>query len=189
MNRRLVLFGGLVLLAGVVAAFVYFRRAPARTEQEATALAAGENAIPGPSPLANVFEAPGIVSKRLGSLRLYVSVQSEIPIRKTSPDQSQDQMLERVPIRVVLENETYKPLTMRDVTSNAEVFTVKVMKDGSEIFSAHQLSSEITEWKPAERKNFTIEWPLQEAVAGNYLITVTTGFGDRDTVQIRTSLK
>jgi hypothetical protein len=193
--RRLVIVCCVGLLAIAGAIVIYRSRDRSEESTQPPALAANDLSVPGPARLPDYLEAPGVVSKRFGSLRLYVAVQSEIPILKTAAGQAPEgEVLDRVPIRIVLENETYHPLNMtRDVKAGEDLFTVAVRRVDSgaerEVFATRQSSLEASDWTPAERKTFTIDWPLQEAIAGNYLILVTPGFDDRSTIQIRTTLK
>jgi hypothetical protein len=148
--------------------------------------------LPGPAQLPDYLERRGMVSERLGSIRLYVLVSPEIQIQRTVEGQDRIVILDRVPIRVVLENETYSPLSLQEAQiSNAELFSVTVTKTDSneEVFTAHQLSAEVTGWTPAERKTFNIDWPLSSPTPGTYLITLTPSFGEKNALQIRTTLK
>lgn len=145
------------------------------------------NAV-GPTPLPEYFEAPDLASRRIGPLRLYVVVENQIPIQKGQ------EKLDRIPIRIALENETYRKLDLlQDIAPGNELFKVTVVRgeDGSqeEVFTSQQPASEISGWEPAERKTFIIDWPIKEPIPGSYLISVTPGFGSRDTVRIRTVFK
>jgi len=193
MTRRYLLSGAVILVVSVIGFTVYRSRRPVVTPVPSTSNNV-EKKLPGPAKLPDYFERPSVVSKRLGSIRLYVAVTSEIPVEKTDAQSGSVTLLDRVPIRVVLENETYRALTLNEAVNASEnLFDVSVSKLESsasrEVFIAHQSSSEVIGWEPAERKTFTIDWPLAEPMRGSYVVAVTPGFGDRSTVQIRTTLK
>jgi hypothetical protein len=195
MTKRHLIAGAVILLVSVGLLFTLAcSKTPPSTPPttDPIELAKSAQKLPGPAQLPDLFERRGLISKRFGSVRLYVLVSPEIQIQRTVEGQDRTVILDRVTIRVVLENETYSPLSLQEAQiSTADLFTLTVTKSDSneEVFTAHQLSAEVSGWEPAERKTFNIDWPLESPAPGTYLIAVTAGFGDRSTVQIRTTLR
>jgi hypothetical protein len=177
-----------LLAAGSAVAFFRWRPSPQGDDGVITTSGAVVDArvLPGPTPLPDYVEAPNLVSQRIGRLRLYVAVPNEIALYQAGSNLP----LATVPIRVVLENETYKELdATKDFAGGLFVVTVTREDGAAQIFNSEQTSEGLTHWGPAERKSFVLEWPIQDAVAGHYVISVTPGFGERTPVRIRTVFK
>ncbi|MCA1632719.1 MAG: hypothetical protein LC802_03120 [Acidobacteria bacterium] len=188
----------LVVLAGG-AAFYYFRH---RTQQPlARPLAGREQDIQSSrvaavreTPLPNLLQQPGLVSRRFAPMRLYVSVAPEIAIKRTDggADSSKDEILDIVPILIVLENDSYQEVdARRDLKlEGEELFNVFVTHSASGIVFRHSEPAVETVWGPAERKTFKVPWqPTIESLPGECVISMRLAFGGSDEVQIRTRLK
>ena len=184
----------LILTAG--GALYYFRSRPPSTERATVAPPPGAD-TPAPAasvvketPLPDSLEQPGLVSRRFGPMRLYVSVAPEVALRR-APDAADGATLESVPILIVLENDSYREVdARRDLAlTGDELFSVSVTDPArGELFRDRETSADFV-WKPAERRSFTFHWRPADVAPGEYVITVKLAFGDLGETQIRTRLK
>ena len=116
MNRRAAVTVAVVLVACLAAAggfFIYRSRSGTVSTSELSSTKTPQTPTPaGPTPLPDFFESPGLVCRRTEPLRLYVALAREISLHKPDAGGAQfpGQTLARVPIVVVLENDTYKKL-------------------------------------------------------------------------------
>jgi len=200
MSRPKGVIAALVALLVVAGAVAIYRRRPTGPPAQIS-LAADSPTPPkrsGPTPLPDFFESPGLVSRRTGPLRLYVTVKSEVTIRKTdakgATNSAGNDILARVPILVVFENDSYQKLDAgRDLAlTGADLFTVEILREGTsrqEVFSYREPISDLTGWEPAERKTFTVSWPTIGVAPGDYVISVKPAFGKQEKLEIHTILK
>jgi hypothetical protein len=104
-----------------------------------------------------------------------------------------------IPILIVFENETYRPLTATAVGwIGNSLCTVRIarMPDGGgevEIFQTEVPMPTRLDWLSAERRSISVNWPLHEAgseavVAGRYKIAVRLGLPDQPEIEIYTRL-
>jgi hypothetical protein len=195
----------LAVAAGV--AFYSWRRGPSGVTTPPTNADVAAATTPGvvivdATPLPAAFESPGLVSRRLGPLRLYVSVAPEVALTKTADlgkmgtgnvggSQPEGERLASVPIRVVLENDSYREVdARRDLSLDGEeLFQVSVSGADSGVVFSESRSAEETVWEPAERKTFDVAWRPGGAPPGEYVVAVKLAFGGPGEVKIRTRLK
>lgn len=190
MRRRLLA----ALAALAIAAALYYVRRPTRdgaqgqtggaTEQTVTAAGL---VIVDATPLPATYEKPGLVSRRFGAMRVYVSAAPEISIKGAT----QDGTLDAVPLLVIFENDSYRELdARRDLgLDGAELFSIEVRDpSGAVVFRDTQPAEEAV-WGPAERKTFIRRWPPHAPVRGQYVISLKPYFSDADEVQLRISLR
>lgn len=187
------LLAALAALA-VVGAAVYYARRPTGTNTQSQAdEAVGQTVTPSgliivdATPLPAAFEKAGLVSRRFGAMRVYVSAAPEIAIR----DAAKGGTLDLVPILVVLENDSYRELdARRDLgLDGAELFSVEVRDPSGSVVFRDTRPAEDVVWGPAERKTFKLSWPPLANAPGQYVIVLKPAFGKAGEVQLRTRLK
>ena len=200
MSRRAAVTLIVLLFAGIAAAagYIYYRshRQTVSAPVTETTQIMQPTVHRGPTPLPEFFESPGLVSRRAEPLRLYVAVAREISLSQLNPGSPQEsgQRLTRVPIVVVLENDTYQKVDFDSALAptGQNLFTLAINREGpnsEEVFNYRELRAELSGWEPAERKSFTVSWPIVAASPGNYLVTVTPAFGKQEPLKIHTTLR
>lgn len=149
----------------------------------------------GPTPLPDFFESPGLVSRKDGPVRMYLTIAPDIALSKRASGAplAPDQVLTNVPILVVLENDTYQTLDAANdlQLTGGDLFTLAITGAGTDpeaVFSYSEAQAELSGWRPAERKTFTVLWPTTTTAPGTYLISVRPAFGKQETLQIHTTL-
>ncbi len=197
MNRRTATVVLLIAVLAAVGGFIFYRYRsvvvvvqPTESATEPVPIAPG-----GPTPLPDSFESAGLVSRRYGSLRIYLAVPREISLTRNDREGSgqTSKTLASIPIAVVIENDTYKKADLAADPSGDDLFTLTVSREGeegAEVFSHREpRAPESSEWRPAERKTFTVSWPATNINPGVYSISLRPAFGTQETVQIRTAIR
>jgi hypothetical protein len=139
-------------------------------------------------------EEPGVTSRLIGLLRTYVAVAEEVRL-----DFSADAPGARVaslPILIVFENETYRPLPAADVGwVGKSLCTVRVarMPDAGgeiEVFQTEVPLPTRADFLSAERRSVSVDWPLRdgEVASGRYKVSVRLALPDEPAVEIYTRL-
>ena len=170
----------------VVALAVRARRA---TDSAAAAVAATPvPALPDIGrPLPPSFDRPGVVSRQIGLLRVYLAVVPEI-VREKAPQMPL--ITDTVPILLVLENDTYQPLAgtalgwLGGQLAAVTVYRVGAGGRDEEVFQTDLPLPARADWLSAERRNFTVDWPLPAGTSGHYRITVQLALPDQPTLEI-----
>ena len=132
----------------------------------------------------------------MGLLRTYVAVPEEIRLDPaTDPSGLR---VAHVPILIVFENESYRPLPAADLgwigRSLCTVRVMRVPERGSEVevFQNEVSLPARADWLSAERRSITVDWPLrggaEEAGAGLYRVSVRLALPDEPAVEIYTRL-
>jgi hypothetical protein len=139
-------------------------------------LSAAEQAAIGQRP-PEVVAAPGIAGRRCGALRVFVAVPPQIPAGRAAV----------VPIRIALDNDTYGWLAADALMLEAgQLFSVAVKgpENDAAIWQGDGPKERPSGWRAAERKEFTIDWPIASTghAPGRYAIELTLGFGARERV-------
>lgn len=149
-----------------VPAYVKGEAAPGRTRQPR---------IPDPPPLPDNLQQPGLATKKLGPMRVYLTVQSEVSLRDNN-----GRSIERLPILIVLENDTYEKQSWPPQISKPDelLFSLSVSKAASQfpkpVFTHNEPAGEQKAWEPAERRAFTIPWHVRDAHVGDtYVINLS----------------
>jgi hypothetical protein len=144
----------LVVLAGG-AGFYYFRhRTPPTSDTQSTVVGQDKPgsrvAAVRETPLPDSLEQPGMVSRRFDPMRLYVSVAPEIAIKRTGggADSSKDEILDIVPVLIVLENDSYQEVDARRglKPEGEELFNVSVTHSALGIVFRHSEPAADTVW-------------------------------------------
>ena len=194
MSRRLLAVLA-VLAVSAAAAALYYARRPTLTgaQRQADGASSGQTVtssglvVVDATPLPATFEKPGLVSRRFGVMRVYVSAAPEIPIRSGT----QGAPLAIVPILVVLENDSYRELDARSDLGldGSALFSVEVRDPSAAVVFRESRPVQDVVWGPAERKTFDVRWPPSPPTPGQYVISVKPAFGNAGELQLRTRLK
>ena len=176
----------LIVFIGVVAVAIAVRSRTAKMDTTP--------ASPPPSPALDVgralppsFDRPGVVSRRIGVMRVSLAVPPEIAL--ASADEASDVA---VSLLLVLENDTYQPLPATRVGwLGAQLGTVRVTRIAEGEREADVFQTELplptrADWLSAERRTFTVDWPLHGATPGTYKIAVQLALSDQPVVEILT---
>lgn len=142
------------------------------------------------------IERPGVTSRLFGLLRTYVALAEEIHLEPSAEEAVA--RTARIPILIVLENETYRPLTAAAAgwtgQSLGSVRVARMQEDGSEleVFQTEVPMPPRADWLSAERRNVVVDWPLRESASpitpGQYKVTVRLDLPDEPAVDIYTRL-
>jgi hypothetical protein len=124
-------------------------------------------------PRAAPFAQDGTIVRREGPLRVYLATHARATLDRTT----------EIPILVVLENDTYRPVLAKGLGLGAEkpLFTTVVSRLDAD--AAHEVFRQITavpsyaDWRGAERKSFALSWPVAAVSPGRYRVSVIPGFG------------
>ena len=163
-----------------------------RAADSAAASAATVPAITAPDigrPLPPSFDRPGVVSRQIGLMRVYLSVVPEVTVETVFEGAATGTT---VPILLVLENDTYQPLAGSAIgwlggqLGTLSVFRVGVGGRDEEVFQAEVSLPARADWLSAERRNFTVDWPLRAGAPGHYRVTVQLAFPDQPMLEIAT---
>ena len=184
-KRRLTIIGCLVLAFGVlVTAVILSRRNKIQSSRaEQSSPGAGAEPVPAPAraldppPLPDSFERPGLASRRLGRMRVYLSVQPEVSLRDPN-----GRLLERIPILIVLENDTYEKQSWPPEKLNPGEFLFslsvnRVPNQPKPAFTHNQPAGEQKPWEPAERRSFTIPWYARGVRVGEIYVVNLRVYG------------
>ncbi len=180
------------VLLGLVAVIIAVQRHP---EKPAPVPPAPTKA-PAPPPTARILspstEQPGVVSRLVGLIRAYVAVPEEVRLEPA------EGRIAHVPILIVIENESYRPLPAADAGwLGGALCTVRVLRvpergAETEVFQTEVPLPSRTDWLSAERRNFTVDWPTRPGTenvsAGQYRISVRLALPDEPAVEIYTRL-
>ena len=191
MSRRLLAALAVVAVGG--AALYYVRRPAGGGTQGQPDAASGQTVtasgvvIVDATPLPATYEKPGLVSRRFGAMRVYVSAAPEIAIKNAA----QGGTLDVVPVLLVFENDSYRELdAKRDLgLEGAELFRVEVRDSSGSVVFSDSRPAEETVWGPAERKTFDVRWHPDSPAPGQYVISLKPAFADAEEVQLRIRLK
>jgi hypothetical protein len=172
----------LVVLLGVIAVAFAVRSRKAETAA-ASAPAAAAFDVGRPLPLAT--ERPGVVGRQIGLLRVTVAAAPEITLG-VAPSGGE---IESVPILVVLENDTYQPLASASLGWVGKYLcSVRITRraDDTEVFQSDVPLPTRLDWLSAERRQFVVDWPVQDVPPGSYRISVQLGLPDQPVVEVAT---
>lgn len=179
-----------VLLSVLAVAFAV------RSRQQRTAAAASTTSAPAPtSDLGRAFppsfERPGLVSRQIGLLRVYVTVLAEIPL--APPADGSARRVDTVPILLTFENDTYQPLAASSMGwLDGQMGIVRVTRTGDErevdVFQHEVPSPARADWLSAERRSVTVDWPVRDATPGTYRITLQLALPEQPPLEITTRL-
>ena len=182
----------IAILLGLVAVIVAVRRHPEKAAPVPPAPKAAVPASPTSRILSPSTEHPGVVSRLVGLLRTYVAIPEEI---RLDPAEGR---IAHVPVHIVIENESYRPLPAADAgwLGNAlcTVRIARVPERGNEVevFQTEVPLPSRPDWLSAERRSFSVDWPMNsgtEAVtAGLYRISIRLALPDEPAVEIYTRL-
>ncbi len=170
----------ILVLVGIVAVALAVR---SRRAADSTAATAAAPVLVRPDigrPLPPSFDRPGVVSRQIGLMRVYLAVVPEV----TGADPA------NVPILLVLENDTYQPLAgtalgwLGGQLAAVTVFRVGAGGRDEEVFQTDLPLPTRADWLSAERRNFTVDWPLRTGAPGHYRITVQLALPDQPTLEI-----
>jgi hypothetical protein len=141
-------------------------------------------------------EQPGVASRLVGLLRTYVAVADEIRL-EPSVDAPAARVVS-IPILIVFENETYRPLTAEAIgwlgKSLCTVRVARLPEAGGEIevFQTEVPLPARADWLSAERRSIAVDWPLRESAGesatGDYKVSVRLTLPDEPAIEIYTRL-
>jgi hypothetical protein len=147
---------------------------PAAVERHDTSPTATVAKVLAPPPLPDFLEKPGLVSKRIGPMRVYVALAAEI-----AATSKQGEALDSVPILITFDNDTYQKQHWPNRTADTQqiLFTVSISRQRGQtsetVFTRNMAQSDLNTWEPAQRKTFKLVWPLQSARVGDvYVVSV-----------------
>ena len=180
----------LTVLLGVVAVALAVRSRNARTESTAAPAPVAASAVDIGRPLPPSFDRPGVVSRQIGLLRVSVAAAPEIPLE--TPADRTTRRTEAAPILVALENETYQPLTGAALGwQGTQLCTVRVARQTDDAREIEVFQNEVplpvrTDWLSAERRNFSVDWPVRDVTPGTYKISVQLALPEQPTLELLT---
>lgn len=137
------------------------------------------------------FERPELVSRQIGLLRAYVALAPEIPPATTAAGAEAPRRVEAAPLLVVLENETYLPLKGTALGwTGPHLCLVRITRETTDAAESEIFLGEIplpgrTDWLSAERRSFTLDWPLAGLEPGEYRIAVQLMLPDLPVIELR----
>ncbi len=143
-------------------------------------------------PLASSFDRPGVAGRQTGLLRIDVAVTPEAALGTTEGGAAR--RLATVPVLVTIENDTYQPLAGSTIGwLGAQMCSVRVTRTSDdardvEVFQADLPLPARADWLSAERRSFTVDWPVRDAPPGTYRISVQLALPDQPLVEIATRL-
>ncbi len=180
-----------VLLGVLAVAFaVRSRRAQTTAAPPAPAVALPPHEVG--QPLAPSFDRPGVAGRQTGLLRIYVAVTPESALEATEGTAAR--RLTSMPILITLENDTYQPLAGTAIGwLGAQMCSVRVTRAADnardlEVFQTDLPLPARADWLSAERRSFTVDWPVRDAPPGSYRISVQLALPDQPQVEISTRL-
>ncbi len=174
----------ILVLVGLIAVALAVRSRRAADSAAVTAAAPVPAQLDIGRSLPPSFDQPGVVSRQIGLMRIYLAVVPEIT-RETGSETGAI-----VPILLVLENDTYQPLAGAGLGwLGGQLAAVTVLRVGAggrdeEVFQTDLPLPARADWLSAERRNFTVDWPLRTGAPGLYRITVQLALPDQPTLEI-----
>ena len=187
----------IVVILGIVAVAIAVRLRPDKPVVVTPKVTA--KALPAPFTgriLSPWTEHPGVASRLVGLLRTYVAVAEEVRLEPSGDAPGLRVM--SVPILIVFENETYRPLPAADVgwvgKSLCTVRIARMPENGGEleVFQTEVPMPTRVDWLSAERRSVTVDWPLREGAGevapGSYKVSVRLALPDEPAVEIYTRL-
>jgi hypothetical protein len=181
------------VLLGVVAVAIAVRRHPEKPAPAPQVVTPPAPATPTNRILSPSTEQPGVVSRLIGLTRTYVALPEEV---RLEPVDATAQRVVSVPIHIVIENESYRPLPAADAgwlgNSLCTVRVMRVPERGSEVevFQREVPLPSRADWLSAERRSFSVDWPMQNGTenvsAGLYRVTIRLALPDEPAVEIYT---
>ena len=143
-------------------------------------------------PLAPSFDRPGVAGRQTGLLRIYVAVTPEAALE--TAEGATVRRLASVPILVTIENDTYQPLAGAAIGwVGAQMCSVRVTRAADDTREVEVLQTDLplparADWLSAERRNFTVDWPVRDTTPGTYRISVQLALPDQPLVEVSTRL-
>ncbi len=174
----LAILTALLVALGLLASRKQLNQAPRQIAQQPTSTQPQPSPTLDPPRLPDMIDQESLVGRRVGPMRFYLAVQNETPLKKND-----GQPLEKVPILVVIENDTYQTQNWPEGASKSEdeLFSVTVWSESDQkpptSFTYHQKVGEANTWAPSERRSFTVPWYVHSPLAGWYLISVKLAGG------------
>lgn len=179
-----------VVVLGLTAVAIAVRRHPEKIPPAPSAAPTPKPVAPTSRILSPSTEQPGVVSRLVGLIRTYVAIPEEIHL------ESAEGRVTHVPIHIVIENESYRPLPATDAgwLGNA-LCTVRVTRmpeRGSEVevFQTEVPLPSRADWLSAERRSFAVDWPVNHGAepvsAGLYRVSIRLALPDEPAVEIYT---
>ena len=180
------------VLLGLAAVIIAVRRHPEKSVPVPPVVTKPAPAAPTSRILSPSTEQPGVVSRLVGLIRTYVAIPEEVRLEPA------EGRVAHVPIHIVIENESYRPLPATDAgwLGNA-LCTVRVLRVPErggevEVFQTELPLPSRADWLSAERRSFTVDWPMQpdtgNVSAGLYRVTIRLALPDEPAVEIYTRL-
>ena len=166
-----------------------------------------------------VLRQPGLVSQCFGPLRVYLAVTPEVTLEGKANDEVRSPYFgnpnsafptsytvvkpatrewtvraESLPILVVLENDTYRPLRLEQLNWSGEnLCTVRVVRrqdsGDEEVYTQDVPLPARGDWWSAERRSVEVNWPLRDATPGDYQVSVKLPCKEQPVVEIATRLQ
>lgn len=143
-------------------------------------------------PLAPSFDRPGVAGRQTGLLRITVAVTPEAALETSESGGAR--RLTSVPILVTIENDTYQPLAGSAIGwHGAQMCSVRVTRNSEDARDVEVFQTDLPlptrpDWLSAERRSFTVDWPVRDATPGSYRISVQLALPDQPLVEISTRL-
>ena len=171
----------LVLLVGLASVLVFGKPALNRVRH------LGALDIHKEEPLPLTFNHDGIAGQRIGPLRIYLAVPPEVQLEQRARAAT-------VPILIVLENDTYQPLSSDNLDwRGPNLFSVRVVRLGEgqneEVYRTEvPVPNGGFRLLSTERRSITINWPLENVAAGDYKVSIEFPVGKRPAMETGTRL-
>jgi hypothetical protein len=184
-----------MVVCGVIAVAVAVRMRPDKPVAPPSIAEAPPAAAATGQILPPALERPGVASRLIGVMRTYVAVAEEVRLEPSADGPAI--RVASLPILIVLENETYRPLTVAAVGwIGNSLCTVRVsrMPDAGgevEVYQAEVPLPARADWLSAERRSFSVDWPLTDRgsfPSGNYKVSVRLALPEEPAVEIYTRL-
>lgn len=183
------------VVLGIVAVIIAVRRHPEKPAPVPRVVAPPTPAAPTSRILSPSTAQPGVASRLVGLMRTYVAIPEEVRI---DPADATAERVVSIPIHIVIENESYRPLPAADAgwigNSLCIVQIMRVPERGREVevFQSEVALPSRVDWLSAERRSFSVDWPMQNgsevASAGLYRISIRLALPDEPAVEIYTRL-
>jgi hypothetical protein len=186
----------ITVLLGIVAVAIAVRLRPEKSAAAPKPIAKAPPAVATGRILPPSYDQPGVASRLFGLLRTYVAVAEEVRLEPSAD--APGVRVTSLPILIVFENETYRPLPAADVgwvgKSLCTVRVVRVPENGGEleVFQTEVPLPARADWLSAERRSVSVDWPLHddagEVATGLYKVSVRLALPDEPAVEIYTRL-
>jgi len=182
----------ITVLLGVLAVAFAVRTRQAQTASAPPAPTSAPTPHEVGRPLAPAFDQPGVAGRQTGLLRIYIAVTPEAALGTAEVGAAR--RLASLPILITLENDTYQPLAGHAIGwLGAQLCSVRVTRASEnardvEVFQTDLPLPARADWLSAERRSFTVDWPVRDATPGSYRISVQLALPDQPLVEVGTRL-